>query len=65
MDIEVVRGSSNVTLLIPVGSSYTIKIGDQHIMSYVEFPLVIEKRPINIHLDDVAPLALFRLFLLP
>ena len=45
--------SSQVTLLIPIASDYTIQAADHHIMSYIEFPSVVKKRSVKICLNDV------------
>lgn len=52
MYIELIRWSSNISFFIPVSSSYTKKVSYQHIMSDIKLPIVVEKRSIDVHLDD-------------
>jgi len=64
MDIEVIRWGSDVSLFVPIASSYSIEIGDKHVMSDIELPIIVEKGSVDIHLHDVCFLGLFCLLLL-
>ena len=59
MNIELNRGGSNIALLIPVPAGDSEKIGNEHVVSDVEFAIVIEKRAIDVHLHNVGAFNLF------
>ena len=63
MNIEMIRRCSYVALVIPISSCYSIKISYQHIVSNIEFPFIVKKRSIYIHLDYVGFLTLYQLLL--
>lgn len=52
-NIERISRGANITLLVPVGSCHSIEICHENVMSDIEFALVVEKRTINIFLNDV------------
>lgn len=58
--VELVRRSADVPLFIPIGTVDSKKVSDQHVMPYIELPVVVEQRPVNIHLHDVSTLSLLR-----
>ena len=60
-NVELVGWSSDVSLLVPVGSSYSVEVGDHHVMSDVEFAVVVEEGAVYVHLHDVSSLGLLRL----
>lgn len=59
MDIELVGGSSDVTLLVPVGSGHSEEVGNHHIMPDVKFAVVVQQGSINVHLHYVGSFLLF------
>lgn len=58
VDVELVGGSSDVSLLVPIGPGDSEEVGDHHVVADIEFAVVVEQRPINIHLHYVRPLLL-------
>ena len=52
VDIVRIGGCPHISLLIPVDSSNPIEIADEHILPQVEFSVVVEKRPIYVHLNN-------------
>jgi len=63
VNVEVVRRGSNVALFVPVGSGYSIEVGDKHVVSDIELPFVVKKRSVNVHLDYICLFILFDLLL--
>jgi hypothetical protein len=57
-DVELVGGCADVSLLIPIGASYSVEIGYHHVVPYVEFTVVVEEGTVYVHLYDVCSLAL-------
>lgn len=59
--IELIRRCSNVSLLIPVGSSNSQNVCYEHVMSNVELTIVVEQWAVNVHLNDECTLLLLLL----
>lgn len=62
-DIEFIGGSSDVTLAKPISTHDSVQSADHHIVSYIEFSVLVEKRFFNILLDDVSLLSSVRVLL--
>lgn len=54
VNIEGIGRSADIALLIPICSSHSIEICHEHVMSDIEFALIVEKRTINILLNNVS-----------
>ena len=52
MHVELIWRRSYITFFIPVGSRNTKNISNQHIMSDIKLPVIIQKRPVDIHLHN-------------
>lgn len=50
-DVELVGGSPDVTLLVPVCLEDSIELADHHIMANVKLPLLVEKRTVDVELN--------------
>lgn len=59
MDIELVGGSSDVALLVPVGPGDSEEVGDHHVVPDVEFTVVVQQGSIDVHLHYIGPFLLF------
>jgi hypothetical protein len=57
-DVELVGGGADVALLVPVGSRDSEEVGDEHVVSDVEFTVVVEHGSIDVHLYDVGAFGL-------
>lgn len=57
-DVEFVGGCADVSLLVPVGPSNSVEIGDHHVVPNVEFTVIVEEGAVNVHLYDVSSLTL-------
>ena len=55
LQIKLVRRCANVPLIIPVGTSYPMQICYEHVVPDIKFPIVVKKRPVNIHLYYISP----------
>ena len=51
-NIKFIRGCSDIAFVVPIPSHNPEHISDQHIVSNVEFSIVIQQRPIYIQLHD-------------
>lgn len=49
---ELLAGSSDVSLLVPVSLYYSVNGGDEDVASDVELSLVVEKGVLEVSLDD-------------
>jgi len=58
VDVELVGRGADVALLVPVSPGDSEKVADQHIVPDIEFPVVVEHRPVDVHLHDVGLLSL-------
>lgn len=61
-NVKLVWRCPNIALLIPISSSYSIEIGNQHIMSNVKFPVVVKHWSIDVHLHNISLFCLLFLF---
>ena len=54
LQVELGSCSSEVTLLIPIGSHQSIDTGDEEEAPYIEFPLVVEQGSFYVDLEDMS-----------
>ncbi len=59
IDIELIWRSTDVALFVPISFFDAVEIRNEHIVSYVEFPIVIKKRAIDVHLHNKSFFGLF------
>ena len=52
MDIEWIRGSADVALLVPVGTSYPVDVCQQHVVADIKLSIFVKERSIDVHLHD-------------
>lgn len=65
VDVELVRSRSYIALCIPISASHSIKVSNEHIMSDIEFTVVVKKWPIDVHLHNISSFSvIFVLFIL-
>ena len=50
--VKLIWRGPDVSFLIPVGSCNTKKVGNQHVVTNIKFSVVVQKWPVNIHLND-------------
>lgn len=51
IDVEFIGGCSNVAFLVPVCSLNPVEIRDEHVVTDVEFSVVVEEGSVNVRLD--------------
>lgn len=63
MQVKLSPAGANVAFLIPVCSKYTVDTGEKHVCADVELSLVVQKRTLNVLLNDVCFLNSVRVLL--
>ena len=58
VNVKGIGRSSDVALLIPIGSHNSVHIGDEHVMAKIEFAVLIEERSIKVHLNNICSFGL-------
>lgn len=52
VNAELIGRSADVSLFVPVGSCGTVKISDEHVVTDIEFPVIVKEWPVYVHLYD-------------
>lgn len=52
VDIEEIRGSADISFLIPVSTCHSIDVGDEKIVSDVELAVIVKEWTVDVHLHD-------------
>lgn len=58
VDVELVGGSSDVALLVPVGPGDSEEVGNHHVVPDVEFTVAVQQWSVDVHLHYVGPFLL-------
>lgn len=64
INVKLIGGCSNVSFVVPICFHNPKKICNQHVMSYIEFSVIIKKGSIYVHLNYKCIFSLILLFLL-
>lgn len=63
MNVKLVSRCADIALFIPIGPRHSEKIAYEHIVSDIELSIVVEERPVNIHLHYVSLFSFFSVFI--
>jgi hypothetical protein len=56
VDVEVVGRGADVALFVPIGPRHSVEVGDEQVVSDVEFAVIVEEGSVDVHLHDVGSL---------